>query len=633
MKLFRILAVSIAVCLAATLQAQDLKPVKDKSTKKFGYQDKSKNWVIEPAFDKARRFIDGRAIVEVQGLEGLVDATGAWILRPEYNSIGKFDKLGLCELMVKDGRTKRYGLANSEGQIVLPPEFLSVSVNRSENLICARHDTPSGEGLWGVYSLEGDEIFAPVFSSSPSFRGGIGIARSSDTGLVGLIDNTGAVLLPFEHLAISERSGQREVLTKDFSIVTYDSRLDKTDILRSPGAVKPYDTFGDDVRAAAWRCACIGRKIYANSIATAESGRSTTGRTAWLSPLRVDMRTGRFIRLEPEEARTELPGCMEHPYNGKLYTLRAILYEADGTYCAIASDYGWLEGAFQGGWIYNCEGREKWIIFENVNHPARMRDAAIDLIDYYPIDNSNVVSGLCLGTADLKRMQDPGYRSKRETEIIEAENTGVTSYLPHPAPRDREDARIIREISHSPLFQRSWHIGEVVSCEVRRFSDEYRIELSDRLVCHFEDRIDNPSFYMSGDEEIFWGPNNGRTVALDLEAADGFSSDLTVDDVYGSGRKFKILVNMYEEDGRFLRTLGQAPSVSFNHDGLIVFEKLGIALKTRVHDRHGMHHEIKIPESERLAPALSALLPAKPQSAGQPDRPLPTRHSNPRNRE
>ena len=55
------------LCLTTAAWAQDLKPVKDKATKLFGYQDKSKNWVIEPSFNAAKRFIGGFAIVEQDG--------------------------------------------------------------------------------------------------------------------------------------------------------------------------------------------------------------------------------------------------------------------------------------------------------------------------------------------------------------------------------------------------------------------------------------------------------------------------------------------------------------------------------------------------------------------------------------
>lgn len=610
MKVKAIVALAAALCVTLVAPAQDFKPVKDKDSKKFGYQDKSKNWVISPQFDKAKRFIDGYAIVEVQGLEGLIGTNGEWVLKPEYSSIGKFDKLGLCELMVKVDRTKFYGLADASGRIVLPPVYQSVSVSKSEEIITARGIDPDNgvnEPLWGVYSISGEEIFSPQFTYSPSFRKGVASATSGFNGRTGLIDIAGNVLLPFENLAVSSNFGDWQALTTDFSIRTYDSRLNVKEELRSPGSILPYDTFGDDVRAAAWHCGCIGKRLHYNNVRAVQISRNTVGRTASMSYLPLDWGYCRFIRLEPEIDTKDHPGRMEHPYTGQPYTLRALLYEADGSYIGVVSDWGWLEAEFPGGWIYNSEGNQKWIIFEDPNYPVRQRGNVIDLPAYNPIDGGDVISGLCLSNYDLKRMQTPSYRAKREQEIIEGENVGITSYLPHPAPRGREESRVIKETMRSPMFRHSYYLGDVVNCELRSSGDDVEIHLSDRLICHFIDKFPDLSFDMEGDEEIFWGPNNSRTVALDLEPADHSGSEFIEDDIYDSKRKFKIVINMYEEDGSFLRTLGEAPCIDFMEDGIIVFERLGIALINRGRGFHDPSRRIKIPKAARLIPRLSVL--------------------------
>ena len=107
MKYWKLFAAFVALSLCAAASAQDLKPVRDRDSKLFGYQDKSKNWVIPPSFQSAKRFNGGFAIVEQSGLKGLIDQTGAWVLKPEYDNIGKFDKSGLCEVTVKADRVKR----------------------------------------------------------------------------------------------------------------------------------------------------------------------------------------------------------------------------------------------------------------------------------------------------------------------------------------------------------------------------------------------------------------------------------------------------------------------------------------------------------------------------------------------
>ena len=97
---------SLILCLLAALLtlpalAQDLKPVSDKQTRKYGYQAKDKTWVIEPRFDDATRFNNGFAEVTIDGRKGLIDTEGTMILPAEYDDIKKFDKNGLCEVIRK----------------------------------------------------------------------------------------------------------------------------------------------------------------------------------------------------------------------------------------------------------------------------------------------------------------------------------------------------------------------------------------------------------------------------------------------------------------------------------------------------------------------------------------------------
>lgn len=614
MKLKNILVCVAALSLALTASAQDLKPVKDRDSKKFGYQDKSKNWVIGPSFDKAQKFNNGYAVVEVQGLEGLIDQSGAWVLKPDYNNIGKFDKLGLCELMNKYDHVRYYGLADRSGRIVMPVECLAVNVSSREELILAkrnvRTDANSTIALWGVYDIAGGEIFAPEFSTCPSFHDGIATATSGYTGLDGVIDNTGAVLLPFNNIAISNSFGSFTVLTADFTQETYDARFNKTDELPNPGAIIPYETAGDDVRITSWHSGCIGRRLYANTVKAAAIGQSAGGRSATCTPLPLDWGYGRFLRLEPEIDTLAHPGCMEHPYNGRLYTLRALMYEADGSYVGLVSDWGWIEGEFAGGFVYNCEGQEKWIILDDINYPALRGSFNVPLYGYRPVDHVDVISGLGLDTSDLKRLKDGDARKDRIHKILEGENIGINSYLPRVSPGSGSDMRFIDKTMRAPVFRKVYRIGDVVNCRSKRIGDEIQFELSDRLICHFVDEFRNPSYRMEGDEEIFWGPNNARTVALNLEMADRHDDLFMTDDVENSNRKFKVVIAMYDEAGNYLRSLGEAPCPDYISDGVIIFEQLGIALIDRDPRRGGKDGNKKMIEVEaasRLAPVLSSL--------------------------
>lgn len=579
MKYWKLFAAFVALCLCAAASAQDLKPVRDRDSKLFGYQDKSKNWVIPPAFQSAKRFNGGFAIVEQSGLKGLIDQTGAWVLKPEYDNIGKFDKSGLCEVTVKADRVKRRGLADQSGRLVIPVECYSISVDRREGLILAEKDVEverlGVRPMWGVYDMQGEEIFAPQFSSAPSFSEGRGTATSAYNSLKGIISTDGQTLLPFNNLAISSRYGGYSVLTSDFVREVYDSRLLKTEDYAYAGYVRPYDPAGDPVRAAAWRVGAVGHRLSRNNLKEVRMNDGYRNRSANCSDLRLDWGYDRFVRLEPAVDEGGHPGSMLEPNSGLYYTVKAILYEKDGTPVGEVSRWGWFEGECEEGIIYNAEGAGLWMAMRDLNCPA-VPAFSTSITGYRTIDHGSVLSGLGLSSYELDKMYNPETAGERYVEIITGENLGITAMQERPAP-DLRAMRALDQAMRLPIFRRRFYMGQVVNCKTSPVEGGLELELSDRLVCRVADNFEEPSFSMKGEEEIFWGPGNARTVGLSLESVRPDPA-CTADDLYDSGCSFIVVLNLYEEDGTFLRTLGTAPALDFATDGALVFEALGIAL-------------------------------------------------------
>ena len=600
------------LCLTTAAWAQDLKPVKDKATKLFGYQDKSKNWVIEPSFNAAKRFIGGFAIVEQDGRKGVIDQEGSWILKPEYDDIDKFDKAGLCLVMRKEGKAKLRGVANTEGKLVIPAECPAVNINRSEGLIMAERyvNVPriGAKPMWGVYDFEGEEIFAPAFSSSPSFHNGKGIAKSAWDGLMGIIDSNGQTLLPFNNLAINYSGGGFEVLTSEFVSCYYDSRMFKSNEFAYPGYVAPYEPDGDPVRAASWGVGVIGKRLHRNNLKILEQGRDSRGRNAMCSDLRLDWSYGRFVRLEPCRDDEQHPGAMLNPEDGSYYTVKAILYEADGRFVQEVSRWGWLEAECSDGIIYNAEGQETWIAMHDINCPA-VPSFSISLAGYRQIDHSDVLGGLGIRNYDISRMLDPSAAARRCEQIREGENFGITSYLPRPAP-ELLQVRALESAMRLPIFQHRFRMGEVVNCRIASDDAGASLELSDKLVLPFEDRIENTGFTMKGEEEIYWGPNNARTVMLSLEMVSKLKdAPGTLDDLGDSRgeRKMVIVIGLYEEDGSFLRTLGVIPYLDYASREVLVSARMGIALL----DHPGKRSVSKVPVIPATLSALKDLRPER----------------------
>ena len=574
-KLFLCLA-ALALSLAAG--AQTLKPVKDKATKKYGYQDNSKNWVIAPAYDDAKKMDEfGCAQVKVNNRYGLINRNGEWLLQPEYDDIGKFDKNGFCELMIKEGKTKYYGVANRFGTIILPVEFDNVKIPKDGLYITASREVDregsEGEPLWGVYTLDGEEIFTPQFSSAPSNYDGILVAKDGKTNLAGVVDLEAHVLLPFDFLAISHHNSGFTALSKDFRHIRYNTAFRPVESVTLPGSVIPYDDKADAVRVAAWHCGPVGLRLHANQVRLVEGQISSSARSARCSQLALDWGRGRFLRLEPEETYYEEPDAMEDPLSKKYYTLKALLYEADGTLVGEVAEKGYLEGECAAGALYRADGKETWLILADPNAPATP-GYTLSLADFRAFNHSNVVDGLGIRPNELMRLGNVKNFARQVTNILEGENVGITSYV--PLPIDAVHAREQRNVTRENIFYHTFHIGDVVSCFVRTREEGVEVDLYEQLVCRFSDHFEDPYYSMSGEETIYWGPNNRRTVRVTLEPTT--DTNALVDDVSGSSARWCVALNMYEEDGTWLRTLARMPYADFAQDGIIVFRNAGIAL-------------------------------------------------------
>jgi hypothetical protein len=345
--------------------------------------------------------------------------------------------------------------------------------------------------------------------------------------------------------------------------------------------------------------------LYRNNLKLADLGRDGRSRNVVCSDLRLDWGYGRFVRLEPCLDLQGLPGSMLDPDSeGNYYTIKAILYERDGRFVQEISRWGWLEAECADGFIYNAEGAETWIALKDINTPARP-SFSIPLSGYKQINRGDIYSALGLRSYEVGRMYDPSGAVRRCEQIREGENIGITSYLPRPAP-SLKSIKLLDEAMRSPLFRHPFRIGQVANCKARPGDNGLELELSDRLVCHFEDKFSDPYFKMDGDEEIYWGPHNARTVRLSLEEVN--DRNATKDDMLGSDRYFSVVISLYEEDGSYLRTLGVVPCVDFATKGYLVFDKLGLALIDADDAQHTSSHKITLSGVQRLPATLSALM-------------------------
>ena len=91
---------------------------------KEAYMDKSGNLITDYSFDNARPFINGYAIVEVDGLAGFLDKNGNYLIEPRLSKyVGSFSEDGLASLENEDGL---YGFINLKGEWHIQPQYENV---------------------------------------------------------------------------------------------------------------------------------------------------------------------------------------------------------------------------------------------------------------------------------------------------------------------------------------------------------------------------------------------------------------------------------------------------------------------------------------------------------------------------
>lgn len=90
-KLLMILMILMTLCCFALAEEPTLWPARDDATGLWGYIDETGAWMIAPQYKQAYRFSGGCAIVGMgedpysgPPREGIIDATGAFVLPPEY---------------------------------------------------------------------------------------------------------------------------------------------------------------------------------------------------------------------------------------------------------------------------------------------------------------------------------------------------------------------------------------------------------------------------------------------------------------------------------------------------------------------------------------------------------------------
>ncbi len=184
---------------------------------KWGYTDKTGNFVIEPRFDKAQYFQSGIAIVQLGNKFGCINQDGKMTIKPEYSQIHnlhdgfvsfqKNDKLGVYnksgEIIVEpkygnifsftDGyalvrRDNKYGFINQAGELVIPLKYEKASLFW-EGLAAVQINNK-----WGYINKKGEVEIQTQFVEAGTFQSGRAKVKVKDK--YGFINHQGVSVIP-----------------------------------------------------------------------------------------------------------------------------------------------------------------------------------------------------------------------------------------------------------------------------------------------------------------------------------------------------------------------------------------------------------------------------------------------------
>lgn len=215
---------------------------------RWGYVDADGDVAIPFRFEQAKPFPEcGLAAVRLDGKWGFIDANGDLAVPCVYDEVKDFAANGLAPAK----RGDRWGYIDAAGATALPFRFLSADEFRSDSLARVAYDCPirkyiatdhvnaKGETFsffdvhrgfngmicvsdandkHGFIDAHGDIVIPLIYDDGKAFTSAgvaqvnIGAKGLSDGGKWGLVDETGAVVLPIEYDAISHRPFEKHTL-------------------------------------------------------------------------------------------------------------------------------------------------------------------------------------------------------------------------------------------------------------------------------------------------------------------------------------------------------------------------------------------------------------------------------------
>jgi hypothetical protein len=172
---------------------------------KWGYINKSFEFVIRPQFDWAESFSEGRAVVKIGTKWGFIDKSGEVVIEPKYDLAWQFSD-GLArvrydspkgQVMTVEGEqtdySYKYGFVDHQGNEVITPRFEEATYFSEGFALAALPNS----NLLGIIGKDGNFVQAPEYEDGDQFQEGLAAVMVG--GKWGHVDARGSWVIPPTH--------------------------------------------------------------------------------------------------------------------------------------------------------------------------------------------------------------------------------------------------------------------------------------------------------------------------------------------------------------------------------------------------------------------------------------------------
>lgn len=172
----KLIILLLAVLLFLNLTAQDLVPYFNPISKDWGYCDWNKKSVVIAQFEEANLFYDGLAIVKDNGLYGVINPRGQFVVECKYSKIYPFNE-GFAAVLSKDNKI---GFIDSYGEETVPCKY-NLDKYDKYRFSEGRAAVLTGN-RYGYIDVTGKVVIDSKYSSARDFHDGFAIVRRPDEG-------------------------------------------------------------------------------------------------------------------------------------------------------------------------------------------------------------------------------------------------------------------------------------------------------------------------------------------------------------------------------------------------------------------------------------------------------------------